>query len=142
MDRKPQNSVTYDRYIFKSFYEEDCIVKITVNLRRLQPDEDTASSTPQPAYKTGYNSLSFYRHIFKAYYDGKQLLKGDPMSKRTWRQIEDSRDRRLWITQVGLPIAGGCLFWMSDPERREWTIQKLADAKDKFVGKVQGFMNR
>ena len=64
------------------------------------------------------------------------------MSKRTWRQIEDSRDRRLWITQVGLPVAGGCLFWMADPERREWTIKKLADAKDKFVGKVKKIVNR
>ena len=64
------------------------------------------------------------------------------MSKRTCRQIEDSRDRRLWITQVGLPVAGGCLFWMSDPERREWTIKKFADAKNKFVGKVRAFINR
>lgn len=63
------------------------------------------------------------------------------MSKRTWRQIEDSRDRRLWITQVGLPVAGGVLFWMSDPERREWTIKKITDAKDAFVGKVKTFVN-
>lgn len=58
------------------------------------------------------------------------------MSNRTWRQIEDSRDRRLWITQVGLPVAGGILFWMSDEERREWTIKKLNAAKDACVKKV------
>lgn len=55
------------------------------------------------------------------------------MSKRTWRQIEDSRDRRLWITQVGLPLAGGFLFWMSDPERREWTVKKAGETKVKAV---------
>lgn len=64
------------------------------------------------------------------------------MSKRTWRQIEDSRDRRLWITQVGLPVAGGILFWMSDEERREWTINKITDAKNAFVGKVKTIINR
>lgn len=64
------------------------------------------------------------------------------MSKRTWRQIEDSRDRRLWITQVGLPVAGGILFWMSDEERREWTINKITNAKNAFVGKVKAIINR
>lgn len=64
------------------------------------------------------------------------------MSKRTWRQIEDSRDRRLWITQVGLPVAGGVLFWMSDVERREWTMRKITDAKNTFVGKVKAIINR
>ena len=73
---------------------------------------------------------------------GKDNRKEFPMSKRTWRQIEDSRDRRLWITQVGLPVAGGVLFWMSDPERREWTIKQLTDVKDKFVGKVKSVFNR
>lgn len=64
------------------------------------------------------------------------------MSKRTWRQIEDSRDRRLWLTQVGLPVAGGILYWMSDHERREWTIHCLSQAKDRLVGKIKGFINR
>lgn len=58
------------------------------------------------------------------------------MSKRTWRQIEDSRDRRLWITQVGLPVAGGIMLWMSDPERRDWTMRKAADMKKRAVKKV------
>lgn len=64
------------------------------------------------------------------------------MSKRTWRQIEDSRDRRLWLTQVGIPVAGGVLFWMSDEERREWTCEKINQAKDWFVGKVRTVVNR
>lgn len=28
------------------------------------------------------------------------------MSKKTWKDIEESRNRRLWITGVGLPIVG------------------------------------
>lgn len=28
------------------------------------------------------------------------------MSKKTWKDIEISRNRRLWITGVGLPVAG------------------------------------
>lgn len=64
------------------------------------------------------------------------------MSKRTWRQIEDSRDRRLWLTQVGLPVAGGILFWMSDPERREWTVERLSNAKDRFIGRIKAIVNR
>ena len=46
------------------------LVKITVNLRRLWSDEDTASSTPQPAYKTGIAiSLLFVRYIFSLLYE-------------------------------------------------------------------------
>ena len=59
------------RVYFNAFYEERLLlVKITVNLRGLMPDEDTASSTPQPAYKTGITiSLLFVRHIFKLLYE-------------------------------------------------------------------------
>lgn len=64
------------------------------------------------------------------------------MSKRTWRQIEDSRDRRLWLTQVGLPLAGGIMFWMSDEDRREWTAEKFRDAKTWLDGKVNKLINR
>lgn len=28
------------------------------------------------------------------------------MKEKTWKQIEQSRNRRLWITGVGLPVAG------------------------------------
>lgn len=64
------------------------------------------------------------------------------MSKKTWRQIEDSRNRRLWLTQVGIPVAGGILYWMSDPERREWTIKRVSNAKDQVVGKVKAIVKR
>lgn len=64
------------------------------------------------------------------------------MSKRSWRQIEDSRDRRLWITQVGLPVAGGILFWMADKERREWTVGRLSKTKDRVVGKIKSIVSR
>ena len=77
MNRKLRNSVTYVRYIFKSFYEEDCIVKITVNLRRLMPDEDTASSTPQPACKTGIAIFLLFVAIFSASFMKSVTTKGE-----------------------------------------------------------------
>lgn len=64
------------------------------------------------------------------------------MRQRSWKQIEDSRDRRLWLTQVGLPLAGGVLFWMSDEDRREWTVEKIRDAKAWVDGKVNKLINR
>ena len=58
-----KGSSLLSRVYFNTFYEGRLLlVKITVNLRRLMPDEDTASSTPQPAYKTGITiSLLFFR---------------------------------------------------------------------------------
>ena len=64
------------------------------------------------------------------------------MRQRSWKQIEDSRDRRLWLTQVGLPVGGAFLFWMSDEERREWTVEKIRGAKAWFDGKVNKLINR
>ena len=64
------------------------------------------------------------------------------MRQRSWKQIEDSRNRRLWLTQVGLPIGGAFLVWMSDEERREWTVQKIQDAKAWVDGKVNKLINR
>ena len=64
------------------------------------------------------------------------------MRQRSWKQIEDSRDRRLWLTQVFIPLAGGVLFWMSDEERREWTSEKIRDAKAWLDGKVNKLINR
>lgn len=39
------------------------------------------------------------RDIYTAYYE-----KGGLNMNRTWKQIELSRERRLWITQVVMPI--------------------------------------
>lgn len=64
------------------------------------------------------------------------------MSNRTWRQIEDSRDRRLWFTQVVIPLGAGVMLWMADEERRNWTVEKIDQAKQWFVGKVQKVVNR
>lgn len=66
------------RVYYNAFYEERLLlVKITVNLRRLMPDEDTASSTPQPAYKTGIAIsllLFFVRYIFSLFYEAETTL--------------------------------------------------------------------
>lgn len=42
------------------------------------------------------------------------------MRERTYKQIEDSRDRRLWITQVVIPLATlGVILYTNDNARRE-----------------------
>ena len=64
------------------------------------------------------------------------------MRQRSWKQIEDSRDRRLWLTQVALPAGGAFLVWMGDKERREWTIQRMRDAKAWVDGKLNQLINR
>lgn len=64
------------------------------------------------------------------------------MSKRSWKQIEDSRDRRLWVTQVFIPVLTGCALWMSDEDRREWTTQKFHSAGAWVKGKVREIVNR
>jgi len=42
------------------------------------------------------------------------------MRERTYKQIYDSRDRRLWITQVVIPLATlGVILYTNDNARRE-----------------------
>lgn len=50
---------------------------------------------------------------------------------KTWKQIETSRERRLWFTQVIIPsiIIGGVIF--SKPEVREFLTDKINRIKAK-----------
>ena len=41
------------------------------------------------------------------------------MRQRTYKQIEDSRDRRLWFTQVIIPIASLAVVLYCNTEARE-----------------------
>lgn len=51
---------------------------------------------------------------------------------KTWKQIETSREYRLWFTQVIIPsiIIGGVIF--SKPEVREFLKDKIDKAKAKI----------
>lgn len=54
------------------------------------------------------------------------------MRQRTYKQIEDSRDRRLWMTQVVIPLATlGVILCTNDNARREI---KNAITKAKLFG--------
>lgn len=50
---------------------------------------------------------------------------------KTWKQIETSRERRLWFTQVIIPsiIIGGVIF--SKPEVRGFVKDKIDKVKAK-----------
>lgn len=50
----------------------------------------------------------------------------------TRRQIEASREARLWITQVLIPAFGVA---MMIPEAREAVVAKAKEVKDKIKGK-------
>jgi hypothetical protein len=56
----------------------------------------------------------------------------DAMMSR--RQIEASRETRLWITQVLLPVVG---ITMLIPEARNAVVAKVKEVKDKITSKIQ-----
>jgi hypothetical protein len=56
----------------------------------------------------------------------------DAMMSR--RQIEASREARLWITQVLLPVVG---ITMLIPEARNAVVTKVKEVKDKITSKIQ-----
>lgn len=51
----------------------------------------------------------------------------------TYKQIEASREVRLWITQVIIPAFGVA---MMIPEARQAVVAKAKEVKDKIVGKT------
>ena len=52
----------------------------------------------------------------------------------TYKQIEASREARLWITQVALPIAGVVLLV---PDARKVVMTKLKEAKKTIENKFK-----
>lgn len=55
----------------------------------------------------------------------------------TWRQIETSREARLWITQVIVPVLGmATALVVAAPEAREVAVAKFTEAKNKIKVKL------
>ena len=54
--------------------------------------------------------------------------------KMTYKQIETSREIRLWITRVLLPAFGIALMF---PEYRESVVTNVKKIKNKFKSKLQ-----
>lgn len=50
----------------------------------------------------------------------------------TWKQIEASREARLWLTQIVLPVA---TVVMLVPEARNAVVKKAKEAKTFVKGK-------
>ena len=48
----------------------------------------------------------------------------------TRKQIDASREARLWITQVALPVAGIVVAALNIPEVREAASEKFGKVKD------------
>jgi hypothetical protein len=56
----------------------------------------------------------------------------------TWRQIETSREARLWITQVIVPVLGmATALVVAVPEAREAAVTKFTEAKDAIKFKLR-----
>ena len=53
----------------------------------------------------------------------------------TYKQIEASREARLWIGQVIVPAAVAGVTLMANPEARAWVKQKTSDVKSKVKNK-------
>ena len=57
---------------------------------------------------------------------------------KTWRQIEASRERRLWITQVILPIVGFVTtVAMVKPDLYEKAKEKASEITEKIKTKIK-----
>ena len=54
----------------------------------------------------------------------------------TYRQIESSRERRLWITQVVMPTALVAAAILGNREVRENLKDKVTDIKEKIKAKI------
>ena len=51
----------------------------------------------------------------------------------TWKQVETSREIRLWITQVIVPVLGiGAAYVAAVPEAREKVAAKFAETKNRI----------
>ena len=56
----------------------------------------------------------------------------------TWKQIETSREIRLWITQVVVPVIGlGMAYVVAVPESREKLIAKIIETKNRINFKLK-----
>ena len=56
----------------------------------------------------------------------------------TWKQIETSREARLWITQVIVPVLGiGAAYIAAVPEAREKIAAKIAETKNRIKFKLK-----
>lgn len=57
--------------------------------------------------------------------------------KSDWARIEESRERRLWLTQILIPAVGtGIMVW-SNPDSQRFLKEKFGKFKDLLKYKIQ-----
>ena len=56
----------------------------------------------------------------------------------TFKQIEASREARLWITQIVVPAAAAVVVAMSIPEIRHAIVEKIDSVKTAIKSKKEG----
>ena len=54
--------------------------------------------------------------------------------KSDYYRIERSRETRLWLSQVVIPVGLGATYLAGNPQAREWLIQKKNNITD-FVNR-------
>ena len=50
-------------------------------------------------------------------------------------KVERSREIRLWISQVGIPVALGTAYFMNNPQAKAWVTEKANNVKG-FVANI------
>ena len=55
----------------------------------------------------------------------------------TYKQIEASREARLWISQVIVPVVSTAVMIMTIPEARTAVVKKTTDVKDSIKRKFK-----
>lgn len=54
----------------------------------------------------------------------------------TYKQIETSREMRLWISQVIVPVVGAAAIAMTNPDVKNYVSEKIEKTKQKVNEKV------
>lgn len=49
----------------------------------------------------------------------------------TYKQIEASREARLWISQVVVPVVGAAMIAMTNPDIKNYVSDKFEKTKEK-----------
>ena len=57
--------------------------------------------------------------------------------KSDWARIEESRERRLWLTQILIPAIGTWIMVWSNPDSKAFLKEKFGKFKDLFKYKIQ-----
>lgn len=57
--------------------------------------------------------------------------------KSDWARIEESRERRLWLTQILIPAIGTVIMVWSNPDSKAFLKEKFGKAKDLFKYRIR-----